>query len=63
MGKATAYDESQRHKFLTATETRRRKAAAEIGDPDVIATLDHKLVKPTQPETPRDVFIPDARWD
>lgn len=63
MGKATELDTTLRP--LTAAEIAARKAATEIADPDVRATLDGRLVKkPAPSQAPREVYrSPQQTWD
>lgn len=63
MGKATELDDTIRP--LSATEIAARRAAMEIADEDVVATLDGRLVKKPKPtEAPRVVMpAPRQTWD
>jgi hypothetical protein len=64
MGKATEFDDRLSTQLLTSDEIRARKAATEIGDDDVVATLDGTLVKHAPAEAPRPVFrSPQQTWD
>jgi hypothetical protein len=53
MGKATELDDRLSTQLLTPAEIRARKAASEISDDDVVATLDGKLIKHAPAEVPR----------
>lgn len=64
MGKATETVERLSSRPLTPAEIRVRKAAAEISDEDVVATLEGTLEKRAPAETPRPVHrAPQQTWD
>jgi hypothetical protein len=64
MGKATKLADRLSSTPLTPTEIRERKAAAELGDDDVVATLEGKLEKRTPAKAPQPVFrAPTQTWD
>lgn len=65
MGKATELDDYLDTHPLTSAESRERRQAEEISDPDIEVTLDGGLVKHPRPAVaPRVIQKPQrATWD
>jgi hypothetical protein len=65
MGKATDLDNFLETHPLTRAETRQRRTAEEIGDPDIEVTADGDLVKRPQPAAAPKVIQErqTATWD